>query len=221
MSTYVLFPFFSFFLFPPIHLSSPLFSPPPPYSFLLFSPSPQWHLSVYGARSDPYIVEQCWGSHNNFLIHQRRDRLRTPVFLGFPCDSTDKESTCNVGDLGLIPELGRSPGEGKGCSFQYSGLENSMDCIIYGVTKSQTQLSDFHFHCRTETFPSNLLCGAPHFCWHREVGWETGTLLFQKLPLSHTRKLLKMRLPMEKRLKSFQQLHVAIVLNSLSFNTQI
>ena len=54
----------------------------------------------------------------------------------------------NVGDLGSIPGLGRSPGEGKGYPLQNSGLENSMDCILHGVTKSQTQLSDFHFfHC--------------------------------------------------------------------------
>ena len=50
-----------------------------------------------------------------------------------------------MGDLGLIPGLGRSPGEGKGYPLQYSGLENSMDCIVCGVVKSQTQLSDFHF----------------------------------------------------------------------------
>ena len=49
-----------------------------------------------------------------------------------------KESTCNVGDLGLIPGLGRSPGEGKGYPLQYSGLENPMDCILDGVGKSQT-----------------------------------------------------------------------------------
>ena len=54
-----------------------------------------------------------------------RDRLPTPVFLGFPCGSAGKESTCNVGDLGWIPGLGRSPGEGKG-ELQYSGLENSL-----------------------------------------------------------------------------------------------
>ena len=48
--------------------------------------------------------------------------------------------------LGLIPGLGRSPGEGKGYPLQYSGLENSMDCItVQGVAKSRTQLSDFHF----------------------------------------------------------------------------
>ena len=43
-----------------------------------------------------------------------------------------------VWDLGLIPGLGRSPGEGKGYPLQYSGLENSMDCIVFGVTKSRT-----------------------------------------------------------------------------------
>ena len=54
----------------------------------------------------------------------RRDRQPTPVFLDFPCGSTGRESTCNAGDLGSIPGLGRSPGEGKGYPLQYSGLEN-------------------------------------------------------------------------------------------------
>ena len=75
----------------------------------------------------------------------RRDRLPTPVFLGFPCDSVGKESTCSVGDLGSIPGLGRSPGDGNGYPLQYSGLENSMDCIVHGVARSRTQLTDFHF----------------------------------------------------------------------------
>ena len=65
--------------------------------------------------------------------------------MGFPCGSADKESTHNAGDLGLIPGLGRSPGEGKGYPLQYSGLENSMDYTVYEVAESQTQLSDFHF----------------------------------------------------------------------------
>ena len=65
--------------------------------------------------------------------------------VGFPCGSAGKESACNAGDLGLIPELGRSPGEGKGYPLQYSGLENSMDCTVHGVAKSWTQLSKFHF----------------------------------------------------------------------------
>ena len=55
--------------------------------------------------------------------------------MGFPHGSAGKESTCNVGDLGLIPGLGRSPGEGKGYPLQYSGLENSMDCIIHGLQR--------------------------------------------------------------------------------------
>ena len=71
-----------------------------------------------------------------------------PVFLGFLCGSAGKESTCNVGDLGLNAESGRSPGEGKGYLLQYSGLEKSRDCIAHGVTKSWTRLSDhrFRFH---------------------------------------------------------------------------
>ena len=67
---------------------------------------------------------------------QRGDRLPTPVFLGFLCGSASKESAGNAGDLGSIPGLGRSPGEGKGYPLQYSGLENSMDYIVHGVAKS-------------------------------------------------------------------------------------
>ena len=62
--------------------------------------------------------------------------------MGFPCSSAGKESACNVGDLGLIPGLGRFPGEENGYPLQHSGLENSMDCIAHGVAKSQTQLGD-------------------------------------------------------------------------------
>ena len=56
----------------------------------------------------------------------------------FPCGLAGKESACNMGDLGSIPGLGKSPEEGKGYSLQYSGLENSLDCIVHGVTKSWT-----------------------------------------------------------------------------------
>ena len=62
----------------------------------------------------------------------RRDRLPTAVFLGFPCGSGGKESSCNAGDLDSIPGLGRCPGEGKGYPLQYSDLENSMDCSMLG-----------------------------------------------------------------------------------------
>ena len=56
-----------------------------------------------------------------------------------------EEFACNVGDLGSIPGLGRSPGEGKGYPLQYSGMENFMDCIDHGVAESRKQLSNFHF----------------------------------------------------------------------------
>ena len=88
----------------------------------------------------------------------RRDRLPTPVFLGLPCDSAGKKSTCNAGDLGLIPGLGKSPGEGKGYPLQYSGLENPMDCVVHGVTKSQTQLNDFHLHFTPPKSVRNASC---------------------------------------------------------------
>ena len=73
-------------------------------------------------------------------IHWRGDRLPTPVLLGFPCGSAGKESACHSGDLGLIPGLGGSPGEGKGYPLQYSSLENSMDCMYspWGCNKSDT-----------------------------------------------------------------------------------
>ena len=75
------------------------------------------------------------------------DFLTIPMHsLGFPCGSAGKESAYNAGDLGLIPGLGRSPGEGKGYPLQCSSLENSMDCIFHGVPKGRTQLSNFHFH---------------------------------------------------------------------------
>ena len=79
-------------------------------------------------------------------IPWRKDRLLTPVFLSFPCGLYGKECTYNMGDLDSIPGLGRSPGEGKDYPLLYSGLENSMDYIVHGVAKSQTQLSILHFH---------------------------------------------------------------------------
>ena len=71
---------------------------------------------------------------------------------GFSCGSVDKESAYNAGDLGLIPGLGRTPREGKGYPLQYSGLESSMDCIVHGVAKSPTRLSDFHLHSGSLNF---------------------------------------------------------------------
>ena len=105
------------------------------HSIYCISPIAQFVKNPPASRFDTWVRKICW----------RRDRLPTPVFLGFPCGSAGKESTCSAGDLGSIPGLGRSPGEGKGYPLQYSGLKNSLDCIVHGVAKSPTQLSDFHF----------------------------------------------------------------------------
>ena len=76
---------------------------------------------------------------------------------GFPDSSAAKEATCNAADLGSIPE------EGKGYPLKYSGLENSMDCIVHGVTKSQTRLSDFRF--RFIYCASHILCSGFFTSW--------------------------------------------------------
>ena len=81
--------------------------------------------------------------------------------MGFPGGSDSKESACVLGDLGSIPGLGRSPGEGNSYPLQYSGLENSMDrslqAIVHAVSKSRTWLSDFHFHLNTLSMTEFLL----------------------------------------------------------------
>ena len=71
--------------------------------------------------------------------------------------SCTSEAAIKPNHLGLIPELGRSPGEAKGCPLQYSGLGNSMDYIVHGVAESRTRLSDFHF-----PFPFPFQITNPH-----------------------------------------------------------
>ena len=95
---------------------------------------PQASLIAQLVKNPPEMQETQFNSWVR-KIHWRRDRLLTPVFLGFPGGSAGKESACNAGNLGLIPGLGRSHGEGKGYPLQYSGLENSMDCIVHGVAR--------------------------------------------------------------------------------------
>ena len=86
----------------------------------------------------------------NFLMNLGEDIYCT---MGFPGCSDSKESTCNSGDLGLIPGLGRYPGEESGNPLQYSCLENPMDGVacwatVHGVSKHWTRLSDFHIDIR-------------------------------------------------------------------------
>ena len=82
---------------------------------------------------------------------RRRDWLPTPVFLGFPSGSGSKESACNKGNLGSIPELRKSPGEGNGYALLFYCLENPMDrgawwVTVHTVAKSQTQLKQLNMH---------------------------------------------------------------------------
>ena len=118
-----------------------------------------WWAAVYGVAQSQTQLKRLSSSSSSSRfdswmgkIRWRRDRLPTPMFLGFCCGSADKESACNTEDLGSIPGLGRSPGEGKGCPLQYSGLENYVDCMVHGVAKSQPQLSDFHFHFHSHPY---------------------------------------------------------------------
>ena len=83
------------------------------------------HLQCRRLGFDSWVRKICW----------RRDRLPTPVYLGFPCGSAGKDSAHNAGDWGSIPGLGRSPGKGKSYPLQNSGLENSMNSIVHGVAK--------------------------------------------------------------------------------------
>ena len=82
--------------------------------------------------------------------------------MGFPSGSEVKASACNAGDLGSIPGLGRSPGEGNGNPLQYSCLENPMDggawwATVHRVAKSRTQLSDFT-HIYIYIWPHHMVC---------------------------------------------------------------
>ena len=77
-------------------------------------------------------------------------------YLDFPGGSDSEESACNSADLGSIPGLARTLREGNGHPLQYSGLENFMDCIVHGVSKSQTQPSDSQFS--SVLFLAIILC---------------------------------------------------------------
>ena len=111
-------------------------------------------LRLVGKILRPHVY--CWEEVKDCLLLAANGPVKFPddkydgagVFLSFFFFQIliSEESACNVGDLGPIPGLERSPGEGIHYPLQYSGLESSMDCIARGVTKSWTQLSYFHFH---------------------------------------------------------------------------
>ena len=130
-------------------------------SFCLFG-------SLYCSFCSKGWLHQVYNSWSTVFIFQYVDYWKIVYILGFPGSSCGKESACNVGDLGSIPGLGRSPGEGNGYLLQCSGLENSMHCIVHGVAKSWTWLSNFHFHFRVDcVIPFSP--GLKSSCW--EHGW--------------------------------------------------
>ena len=93
----------------------------------------------------PVLVNFQLNNPLHLFILLGRKVVMTLLKFGFLCGLAGKEFTCNAGNLDSVLGLRRSPGEGKGYPPQYSGLENSMDCIVHWVKKSQTRLSDFHF----------------------------------------------------------------------------
>ena len=86
------------------------------------------------------LSTQCQG-----LCSEREFENRVGCYREFPHSSAGKESACNAGDPGSISGWGRSTGEGKGYPLHFSDLENPMDCIVHGVAKIWTRLSDFRF----------------------------------------------------------------------------
>ena len=117
-----------------------------------------------------FIAVSCsvlWVYHNlsGSVIPPLLSSSRVSCPFAFPCfpgGSAGKESAHNGGELGSIPGLRRSSGEGKGYLLKYSDLENSTDCIVHGVAKSWTWLSDFHFH-------NNFTCFSIHIV---ESAWK-------------------------------------------------
>ena len=102
---------------------------------------PSWTVACQALLSMGFPTQEYW---SELTFPSRR--------VGFPRGSAGKESTCNAGDLGLIPGLGRSPGEGKGYPVQYSGLENSK------VTDMTKRLAlSLHFHFLQGIFPTQRL----------------------------------------------------------------
>ena len=98
-----------------------------------------------------WVSSRHWQKYDSFLAWLTQNKHESVDMRGFPCDSAGKEFTCNVGDLGLIPGLERSPAEGKDYPLQYSGLKKYMD-YTHGVAKSWTRLSSFHFHFLSDMY---------------------------------------------------------------------
>jgi len=125
------------------------------HTIAVISHASKMMLKIFQARLQQYMTWELPGQAGFRKGKETRDQItnipwiiekarafQKNIYLCF----TGKESACNVGDLDSISGLGRYLGEGNSYPLQYSGLENSMDCIVHGVAKSQTQLNDFDFH---------------------------------------------------------------------------
>ena len=128
---------------------------------------------VYSKVCTQDLFESDLVRYTNMEMTVRNEEIytyRSPE-MGFPCGSAGKESACNAGDPGSIPGFRTSSGEGKGYPLQYSDLENSTDCIVHGVAKSQTWLRDlpFHLQCSAQGM-SSLTLSATLFLLDRESG---------------------------------------------------
>ena len=139
--------------------------------------------------------------------------------LCFPGGTEVKASTCNAGDLGLIPRLGRFPGEGKGYPLQYSGLENSMDrgawqTTVHGAAKSQTQLNNFPIELSLILVDQSELCKVSHLVKSEESRLASSVLH----QFSSVQSLIRVRLcdamnrstpglPVQHQLPEFTQTH--------------
>ena len=106
------------------------------------------------------------------IIIRNKIKERRNIWLlpGFPGGSDSKASACNAGDLGLIPGLGRSPGEGNGNPLQYSCLENPMDggawwAAVHGVAKSRTLLSHFTFTFHFQALEKEMATHSSVLAW--------------------------------------------------------
>ena len=105
-----------------------------------------WTSLVAQLVNNPPAMQDNWVRSLGWEDPLEKEKATHSSILGLPGGSAGKRSVCNAGDLGLIPRLGRSPGEGKAYPLQNTDLENSTDCIVHGVANSQRRLSDFHFH---------------------------------------------------------------------------
>ena len=104
-----------------------------------------------GGRDKGKSKRVCVGRWGDSETKRQRERDEGRRRREGRCSWVGKNSPARQETSCSIPGSGTSPGEGKGHPLQYSGLENSMDCIVHGVAKSWTRLSDFHFHFSHET----------------------------------------------------------------------